>query len=74
MDKFFAKPNPQKIAEHIYCEILAVHESGGRSYRYAIPQGLSLSFVQDVIDRLGDYLANTEVIELLSGYIVVDWS
>jgi hypothetical protein len=74
MEHFFGKPTPQKIAEYIHHQVLAVHETGGRGYRYLIPAGLSISFVNDVIDRLSEYLLDAEVIELNSGYIVIDWS
>lgn len=74
MEFFFAKPTPEKIAEHIYCQVIATHECGGREYRYKIPQGMSISFVNDVIDRLSEYLLDVDVIELNSGYIVIDWS
>lgn len=74
MEFFFAKPTPEKIAEHIYCQVIATHESGGREYRYKIPQGMSISFVNDVIDRLSEYLLDVDLIELNCGYIVIDWS
>ena len=74
MQTFFAKPTPAKIAEHIYHQVIAVHETGGRGYRYRIPPELSISFVNDVIDRLCDYIHDADLIELNCGYIVVDWS
>ena len=74
MERFFAKPTPEKVAEHIYHQVIATHETGGREYRYKIPAGLSISFVNDVIDRLSEYLLDVDVIELNSGYIVIDWS
>jgi hypothetical protein len=74
MEFFFAKPTPEKIAEQIYIQVIATHETGGREYRYKIPQGMSISFVNDVIDRLGEYLLDVDVIEYDMGYIVIDWS
>jgi hypothetical protein len=74
MEFFFSKPTPEKIAEHIYCQVIATHETGGREYRYKIPHGMSLSFVNDVIDRLGEFLLDVDVIEYDMGYIVIDWS
>ena len=74
MQAFFAKPTPEKVAEHIYHQVIATHETGGREYRYQISPSLSISFVNDVIDRLGDYLLDVDVIELHNGYIIIDWS
>ena len=74
MQSFFAKPTPQKIAEHIYHQVIAAHETGGREYRYPIPAGLSISFINEVIDRLGEYLLDVDIIEYDMGYIVIDWS
>ncbi len=74
MQTFFAKPTPQKIAEHIYHHVIAVHETGGREYRYKIPPGLSISFVNEVIERLGEFLLDVDVIEIVHGCIVIDWS
>jgi len=74
MQAFFAKPTPQKLAEHIYHEVLAAHEIGKREYRYPIPASLSISFVNEVIERLGEYLLDVDVIELNYGYIIIDWS
>jgi hypothetical protein len=74
MERFFARPTPEKTADYIYCQIIATHESGGRGYRYLIPQGMSISFVNQVIDRLSELLLDVDIIELNNGYIVVDWS
>jgi hypothetical protein len=74
MDRFFAKPTPQKIVEYIYAQILFVHETGGKTYRYLIPPELSISFINDVIDKLCDYIHDADIIELNHGYIVIDWS
>ena len=74
MENFFGKPTPAKVAEHIYIQVIQVHETGGRSYRYPISANLSISFVNDVIDRLGGYLLDVETIQLINGYIVIDWS
>jgi hypothetical protein len=35
---------------------------------------MSISFVNDVIDRLGEYLLDVDVLEYDMGYIVIDWS
>jgi hypothetical protein len=74
MEFFFSKPSPEKIAEQIYIQVIAAHETGGREYRYKIPHGMSISFVNDVIDRLGGYLLDVDVIEYDMVYIVIDWS
>jgi hypothetical protein len=74
MERFFAKPTPQKIVEYIYSQVLLVHETGGNGYRYLIPPELSISFVNDVIDKLCDYIHDADIIELNHGYIVIDWS
>jgi len=74
MEFFFAKPTPAKIAEHIYHQVIAAHETGGRSYRYKIPDSMSISFVNDVIDRLCYYLHDVDIIDLFNGYIIIDWS
>lgn len=74
MQNFFGKPTPAKIAECIYNEVIHVHETGGKTYRYYISPNLSISFVNDVIDRLCDYIHDADAIQLLNGYIVIDWS
>jgi hypothetical protein len=74
MELFFSKPIPKKVAEEIYHQVIAAHETGGRTYRYKIPQGMPISFVNDVIDRLCDYIHDADLIQLLHGYIVIDWS
>jgi hypothetical protein len=74
MEFFFAKPTPTKVAEDIYHQVIAISETGGRSYRYKIPQGMSISFVNDVIDRLCEYIHDADLIQLIHGYIVIDWS
>ena len=74
MDGYFAKPTPQKIANYIHNQIILTHETGGRGYAYQIPHMFPLSFVNEVIERLGEFLLDVDVIELNNGYIVIDWS
>lgn len=74
MERFFAKPTPSKIADYIYNEVIHIHETGGKSYRYRIPDGMSISFINDVIDRLCYCLHDADIIDLFNGYIVIDWS
>lgn len=74
MQTFFAKPTPEGIAEYIYNQVILVHETGGRTYRYKIPHGLTLSFVNEVIDRLYEFLHDAESIQLSNGAILIDWS
>jgi len=74
MESFFAKPTLRSIVEHIYHEIIAEHEGGGREFRYQLPPGVSRSFANDVVDRLGHYIHDADVIELNSDWIVIEWS
>lgn len=74
MENFFAKPTPEKIAEQIYIQVIATHETGGREYRYQVPSGMSISFVNDVINRLSEYLLDVDIIEYDMGCIIIDWS
>lgn len=75
MDRFFASPTPERVASYIYNQVVLVHETGGRGYRYSIPDGLSISFVHEVIDRLGKHLTDADVvIETIGRSIVIDWS
>jgi hypothetical protein len=73
MERFFARPDPEKVAEHIYHQVIAIHETGGHQYVYRIPQGMSISFVNDVIDKLSSYTLDIWV-ELYNGFLVIDWS
>lgn len=73
MERFFSKPTPEKIAESIYHQVIAIHETGGNQYMYKIPQGMSISFVNDVIDKLSAYTLDIWV-ELYSGFLIIDWS
>lgn len=73
MDSFFAKPTPKIIAEKIYNEVIHIHETGGRFYRFPV-SNFSTSFVNEVIDRLCEYIHDAEIIELHRGYIVIEWS
>lgn len=74
MQNFFAKPTPEKIAYYIYSCVISAHESGSSEYRYNIPPEFSISFINEVIERLGEFLLDVDVIELNNGYILVDWS
>lgn len=73
MEQFFSKPTPEKIAEHIYHQVIATHETGGRQYSYRLPHGLPISFVNEVIDKLSVYTLDIWI-ELYNGFLVVDWS
>lgn len=73
MERFFAKPTSKMVAEKIYNDIIHVHETGGRFYRYPV-SNFSISFINEVIDRLCDYIHDADMIELIRGYIVVEWS
>ena len=74
MQRFFSNPTPQKIVDYIYSQILLVHETGGKRYRYPIPATVSISLINDVIDRLSEYIHDADIIELNNGYIAIDWS
>jgi hypothetical protein len=74
MDKFFGTPTPAKVAQYIYNQVVCIHETGGKTYRYHVSPNLSISFINDVIDRLSYYVHEAETIELLGEYIVIDWS
>lgn len=74
MQSFFTKPTSQDVAGYIYHQVIAAHETGGRRYIYRIPNGMSISFVNEVIERLGEYLLDVDVIELSGGCIIIDWS
>jgi hypothetical protein len=74
MQSFFTKPTPQDVSSYIYNQVIARHEIGGKSYVYKIPNGMSISFVNEVIERLGEYLLDVDVIELSGGCIMIDWS
>lgn len=74
MEFFIKKPTPARIAELIYHQVIATHETGGRWYKYKIPKGLSISFINEVIDTLGEYLIDVDLIELMNDYIIIDWS
>lgn len=74
MQSFFAKPTPRRVVDHIYSQLIFEHETGGRSYRYPLPPGVSISFVNEVIERLCHYVHDADIIELQPGYIVIEWS
>jgi len=73
MESFFAKPTPSKIAEQIYNQVICIHETGGKCYRYKIPDCMSISFVNDVIDILCHGLHDVDIIDLFCGHIIVEW-
>jgi hypothetical protein len=73
MENFFSKPTPKKVAETIYDNIILAHETGGRSYRYPV-SNFSISFINEVIDRLSEYIHDADIVELNHGYIVIEWS
>lgn len=74
MQSFFAIPTPRRVVEHIYNQILYEHETGGRAYRYQLPPGVSISFANEVVDRLSEYVHDADIIELNHGWIVIEWS
>lgn len=74
MQSFFAKPTPRRVVEYIYSQILYEHETGGRGYRYQLPPGVSISFANEVVERLSEYVHDADIIELNQGYIIVEWS
>jgi hypothetical protein len=74
MQSFFAKPTPRRVVQYIYNQIMLVHESGGREYRYQLPPGLSISFANEVVERLSEYVHDAEIIELNNDWIVIEWS
>lgn len=73
MEKFFSRPSSKKLAEIIYNELIFVHETGGKSYRFLIPDSFSISFINEVIERLCDYIHDAEIIQLHNGYIIIEW-
>lgn len=73
MDKFFSKPTPKGVTEYIYSQVILVHETGGRCYRYKIPPEFSVSFINEVIDRLCEYVHDADVLAFEYGYIVIEW-
>lgn len=73
MEHFFARPTPSTIAEYIYNQVIQIHETGGKSYRYKIPGGMPISFVNEVIDTLCFSLHDADIIDLFAGYIVIEW-
>lgn len=74
MESFFAKPTPQTVVEYIYSQVIFVHETGGKSYKYPVLGTLSISFINDVIDRLCDYVHDADMIEYRNDHIAIDWS
>jgi hypothetical protein len=74
MQSFFAKPTPSRVADYIYEQVILEHETGGRCYRYQLPPGLSISFVNEVIDRLSYTVHDADMIQLMHNWIVIEWS
>jgi hypothetical protein len=74
MQSFFAKPTPRRVVEYIYNQILLEHETGGRCYRYQLPPGVSISFANEVVDKLCDYIHDADMIEVNRGWIMIEWS
>jgi len=74
MERYLKVPNPDYIAKAIYDQVIHIHETGGRGYYYKIPYGLSVTRINEIIERLGELLLDADVIELCNGYIIVDWS
>lgn len=74
MEKYLKIPDAEYITNYIYDEIIQIHETGGKYYSYKIPYGMSISIINDVIDRLSAYLSDTDSIELMNGYLIIDWS
>lgn len=73
MERFFAKPTPSKIAEYIYNQVIYTHETGGKSYRYKVPDSMPISFINDVIAILCHTLHDADIVDLFCGYIVIEW-
>lgn len=74
MERFFKEPTPKYLARHIYNQMIFVHETGGRSYYYRIPQGLPISTINETIDLLAEVLLDADVLQYENGCIIVDWS
>ena len=74
MEKFFAKPTPMNIAYQIYNQTIFECETGGKTYMYRVPQWMSISFVNEVIDILSEFIHDAETIEIINNAIVIDWS
>lgn len=74
MELFFQKVTPKSVAQDIYHQVIATHETGGRMYRYKLSKAFSVSFVNDIIDNLLQYGLETDIIETINGYIIIEWS
>lgn len=74
MEKFFKKPTPMSIAYQIYNQTIFECETGGKTYSYDIPQWMSISFINEVIDILSEFIHDADIIELVCNKIVIDWS
>lgn len=73
MERFFKKPTVEQTVDYIHTQIIQTHETGGKTYSYDTT-GLSLSFINDVIDRLSEKLLDVDVIEVYNNSILIDWS
>lgn len=74
MEKYFKIPTVEYIVDFIYDRAVESYEYGERGYQYKMPYGLSSSFINDVVDRLGERMLDIDVIEYNNNYIVIDWS
>jgi hypothetical protein len=74
MESFFEKPTPRRVVEHIYNQIILEHETGGGFYRYQLPPRVSISFANEVVERLCEYIHDADIIELNHGWIMIEWS
>lgn len=73
MELFFQKVTPERVAEDIYHQIIATHETGGRMYRYKLSKAFSISFINSVVGWLIEYGLETDI-EIINGYIIVEWT
>lgn len=74
MEKFFAKPSLMTIAYQIYNQVIFTCETGGNRYTYLIPQWMSNSFANEVIDILSEFVHDADTIGIIDNAIVIDWS
>lgn len=74
MQSFFARPTPRLVAQHVYNQLIFVHETGGREFRYQLPPGSSISFTNEVVEQLCHYVHDADIIEIHNGWILIEWS
>ncbi len=66
---------PQDIAKRIYNCFIISGTKKGEDYKYWIPLGLTMSFVDEVITTLHEkYLFDDVFIFYRMGYITIRWS